>query len=82
MIMNISWFIFNDKFKFVLFIHIFHILKEINPEYLLKELRQKLKFQYLTTWWERANSLEKTLKLGKIEGKGDGKGLAEDEMVR
>ena len=82
MVMNISWFIFNDKFKLVLFIHIFHILKEINPEYLLEGLRQKLKFQHFDHMMRRANSLEKTLKLGKIEDKGEGKGLAEDEMVR
>ena len=44
------------------------ILKEINPEYSLKGLMLKLKLQYFghLTW--RANSLEKTLMLGKIEG--------------
>ena len=42
----------------------------------------KLKLQYFGHLMGRANSLEKTLKLGKIEDKGEGKGLAEDEMVR
>ena len=45
------------------------ILKEINPEYSLKGLMLKLKFQYFghLTW--RADSLEKTLMLGKSEGR-------------
>ena len=43
------------------------ILKEINPEYSLKGL--KLKLQYFGHLMQRANSLEKTLMLGKIEGK-------------
>ena len=43
------------------------ILKEINPEYALKGLM--LKFQYFGHLMQRANSLEKTLMLGKIEGK-------------
>ena len=45
------------------------ILKEINPEYSLEGLMLKLKFQYFGHLMQRANSLEKTLKLGKIEGK-------------
>ena len=45
------------------------ILKEINPEYLLEELMLKLKLQYLGHLLWRADSLEKTLMLGKIEGK-------------
>ena len=44
-------------------------LKEINPEYSLKGLMPKLKFQYFGHRMLRANSLEKTLMLGKIEGK-------------
>ena len=44
------------------------ILKEINPEYSLEELMLKLKLQYLHHLVRRADSLEKTLKLGKIEG--------------
>ena len=43
------------------------ILKEINPEYSLKGL--KLKFQYFGHLMRRANSLEKTLILGKVESK-------------
>ena len=45
------------------------ILKEINPEYLLEGLRLKLKFQYFGHLMQRAESLEKTLMLGKIEGR-------------
>jgi len=43
------------------------ILKEINPEYSLQGL--KLKLQYFGHLMQRANSLEKTLMLGKIEGR-------------
>ena len=43
------------------------ILKEINPEYSLEGL--KLKLQYFGHLMQRANSLEKTLMLGKIEGR-------------
>ena len=45
------------------------ILKEINPEYLLEGLMLKLKLLYFGHLIRRANSLEKTLILGKIEGK-------------
>ena len=45
------------------------ILKEINPEYLFKRLMLKLKLQYVGHLMQRANSLEKTLMLGKIEGR-------------
>ena len=45
------------------------ILKEINPEYSLEELMLKRKRQYFDHLMQRANSLEKTLMLGKIEGK-------------
>ena len=44
-------------------------LKEINPEYLLEGLMLKLKLQYLGHLMRRADSLEKTLMLGKIEGR-------------
>ena len=53
------------------------ILKEINPEYSLEGLLLKLKLQYFGHLMQRANSLEKTLMLGKIEGgrrKGDDRG--------
>ena len=45
------------------------ILKEINPEYSLEGLMLKLKFQYFGHMMRRADSLEKTLMLGKIEGR-------------
>ena len=45
------------------------ILKEINPEYSLEGLILKLKLQYFGHLMQRANSLEKTLMLGKIEGR-------------
>ena len=45
------------------------ILKEINPEYSLEELMLKLKLQYCGNMTQTANSLEKILMLGKIEGK-------------
>ena len=45
------------------------ILKEINPESSLEGLRLRLKLQYFGHLTRRANSLEKTPKLGKIEGK-------------
>ena len=45
------------------------ILKEINPEYSLEGLMLKLKLQYLGHLMQRASSLEKTLILGKIEGR-------------
>ena len=45
------------------------ILKEINPEYSLEGLMLKLQLQYLGHLILRTNSLEKTLMLGKIEGR-------------
>ena len=45
------------------------ILKEINPEYSLEGLMLKLKLQYFGHLMRRTNSLEKTLMLGKIEGR-------------
>ena len=45
------------------------ILKEINPKYSLEGLLLKLKLQYFVHLMQRAGSLEKTLMLGKIEGK-------------
>ena len=44
------------------------ILKEINPEYSLEGLLLKLKLQYIGHLMQRADSLEKTMMLGKIEG--------------
>ena len=57
------------------------ILKEIGPEYSLKGLMLKLKLQYFGRLMRRADSLEKTLKLGKIEGKRRSR-QQKDEMVR
>ena len=48
------------------------ILKEINPEYSLEGLMLKLKLQYFGHLMQRANSLEKTLILGNIEGRRRG----------
>ena len=45
------------------------ILKEINPEYSLEGLILKLKLQYFDHLMKRADSLEKTLMKGKIEGR-------------
>ena len=45
------------------------ILKEISPQYSLEGLMLKLKLQYFGHLISRANSLEKTLMLGKIEGR-------------
>ena len=45
------------------------ILKEISPEYSLEGLMLKLKLQYFGHLMRRTNSLEKTLMLGKIEGR-------------
>ena len=45
------------------------ILKEISPEYSLEGLMLKLKFQYFGHVIRRANSLEKTLMVGKTEGR-------------
>ena len=45
------------------------ILKEISPEYSLEGLMLKLKLQYFGSLMQRTDSLEKTLMLGKIEGR-------------
>ena len=45
------------------------ILKEISPEYSLEELMLKLKLQYFGHLMRRTDSLEKTLMLGKTEGR-------------
>ena len=45
------------------------ILKEISPEYSLKGLMLKLKLQYFGHLIQRTDSLEKTLMLGKIDGR-------------
>ena len=55
------------------------MLKEISPEYSLEGLMLKLKLQYFGLLMRRADSFEKTLVLGQIEG-GE-KGTTEEEMV-
>ena len=45
------------------------ILKEISPEYSFEGLKVKLKLQYFGHLIQRTDSLEKTLMLGKIEGR-------------
>ena len=55
------------------------ILKEISPECSLEGLMLKLKLQYFCHLMQRSDLLEKTLMLGKTEGKR--KGMTEDEMV-
>ena len=57
------------------------ILKEISPEYSSEGLMLKLKLQYFGHLMRKTDSLEKTLMLGKIEGKRR-RWVAEDEMVR
>ena len=54
-------------------------LKEISPGCSLEGLMLKLKLQYFGTLMQRPDSLEKTLMLGKIEGRR--RGTTEDEMV-
>ena len=49
------------------------ILKEISPEYSLERLMLKLKLRYVVHLMQRANSLEKTLMLEKIEGRRRGR---------
>ena len=48
------------------------ILNEINSEYSLEGLMLKMKFQYFDRLMQRTDSLEKTLMLGKIEGRRRG----------
>ena len=56
------------------------ILKKISPEYSLEGLMLKLKLQYFGHLMRRTNSLEKTLMLGKTEGRRR-RGQTEEEMV-
>ena len=55
------------------------IVKEVSPEYSLEGLMLKLKLQYFGHLMQRADSLEKTLMLGKTEGRR--RRRAEDEMA-
>ena len=54
------------------------IVKEINPEYSLEGLMLKVKLQYFGHLMQRADSVEKTLMLGKIEGR---RKVTKDELV-
>ena len=56
------------------------ILREINPEYSLERLMLKLRLQYFVYLMQRADSLEKTLMLGKTEGRRR-RGQQEGEMA-
>ena len=56
------------------------VLKEINPEYSLEGQMLKLTLQYFGHLLQKADSLEKTLMLGKIEGRRK-KRVTEDETV-
>ena len=56
------------------------ILREINPAYSVEELLLKLKLQYFGHLIRRADSLEKTLMLGKAEVKKR-RGASEEEMI-
>ena len=55
------------------------VLREINPEYSLEGSMLKLKLQYFGYLMQTANSLEKSLRLGKIEGRR--RSVSEDEMA-
>ena len=58
------------------------VLKEISPEYSLEGLMLKLKLKYFGHLMRRSDSLEKTLMLGKTEGRRRMEnGATEDEMV-
>ena len=57
------------------------ILKEIRPGCSLEGLVLKMKLQYSGHLLRRADSFEKTLMLGKVEGGQEEKGMTENEMV-
>ena len=56
------------------------ILKEISPDYSLEGMMLKLKLQYFGHLIQKADSLEKTLILGEIEGRR--RRVTENEMIR
>ena len=58
------------------------ILKEINPKYSLEGLTLPLELQYLGYLMQRANTLEKTLMLGKIEGRRRRRGQKQKQEDR
>ena len=78
--LGVRWYCLLSAFQFVVLEKILRvpwtarrsnqwILKEINPEYSLDRLMLKLKLQYFGYFMRRADSLEKTLILGKTEGR-------------
>ena len=70
--LEIQTWLLTTCFRFFIYwgrIHKSSILKEINPEYSLEGLMLKLRLQYFGHLMWRADSLEKTLMLGKIEGR-------------
>ena len=62
-------FLFNFYWNIIALLYSHKILKEINPEFSLEGLMLKLKLRYFGHLMQRANSLEKTLMMGKIEGR-------------
>ena len=54
------------------------LVKDVNPEYSLEGLMLKLKLQYFGHLMQRADSFEKTLMLGKVEGR---RRMTEEEIV-
>ena len=66
--MKLNKYVLNYKWRLSIVINE-EILKEINPQYALEGLMLKLKLQYFGHLMWRADSLEKILMLGKIEGK-------------
>ena len=57
------------------------IPKEISPEYLLEGLMLKLKLQYCAHLMQRADSLEKTLRLGRLKAKGEEDDRRQDDWM-
>ena len=57
------------------------ILKEVNPKCSLEELLLKLRFQYVGYLMRKADSLEKTMMLGKTEAKGGGGDKRWDDYI-
>ena len=57
------------------------ILKEISPEYSLEGLMLKLKLQYFGHLMQRTDLLDKTLMLGKTEGRGEGDNRGQDSWM-
>ena len=63
------WIVVKESTVFIAWHHTRRILKEISPEYSLEGLMLRVKFQYFGNLMRRTDLLEKTLMLGKIEGR-------------